>query len=129
MILSVEAINLDHYSLDDLLRLRDRVIKVLPSTTIEDIDLSQELVLRYIAAKDLLDDAGDDTPLNQLAQANNSIVTMLKELALQQKALYDTTRAQRLERALAAALKAYPDLENSFYDTYEKEATALGLND
>jgi len=128
MILSIDSIDISPYSLDDLLRLRDRIIKQLPSSTIEDLDLSQELVLRYIAAKDLLDtNANDDTPLNQVATANNSLVAMLKELAAQQKLLYDTTRAQRLERALAAALKQYPDLEAAFYDTYEAEASALGL--
>lgn len=130
MLLSVDSIDLDHYSTEDLLRLRDRIIKKLPSTTIEDIDLSQEMVLRYIVAKELLDDAAtDDTvPLNQKAQANNSLVNMLKELSAQQKLLYDTTRAQRLERALAAALRIHPDLETVFYDTYEAEASALGLD-
>jgi len=128
MLLSIDSIDLSHYSTDELMRLRDRVIKQLPSSTIEDLDLSQELVLRYIAAKDLLDTNADvDTPLNQIAQANNSLVAMLKELAAQQKLLYDTTRAQRLERALAAALRLHPNLEAAFYDTYEAEASALGL--
>ena len=127
----VESIELGAYKVEDLLRLRDRVIKRLPATTIEDIDLTQELVLRYIAAKELLDDiAGyrEDIPLNQIAQANNSLVSMMKELALQQKQLFDTTRLQRLEKALAKALVKFPELYDAFFDAYEAEAHKQGID-
>lgn len=120
-VLPVDSINLNHYSLADLLKLRDYVNARLPSAEVEDLDLNEELVRTFQIAKDLLEQAKDDdeTPLTQKAAALNSINSLLKSLADTQKTLFSAERQQKLENALAAALKKFPDLQEEFFNAYE----------
>jgi hypothetical protein len=120
LILPVDSLNLTAYDVAELLRLRDRVNALLPSSDIEDLDLSAELVLTFRSAKTLLDDAAsdEDTPLSQKSAIVNSLNSLLKNLAELQKSLYSVERQQKLERALVEALKLHPALEKSFFDHY-----------
>ncbi len=122
MILPPNSIDISSYSISDLLRLRDRINKRLPSSELADIELSTELVHTFQSAKELLEEAKDDedVPLSQKATTLNSINSILKNLAELQKSLYTVERQQKLEASLIIALKLHPELEQSFFDAYER---------
>ena len=123
MIIPSDSVNIDPFDVAELLRLRDRINAKLPSSSIEEINLSEELVLTFQAAKTLLADAAndDETPLSQKSAIVNSLNSLLKNLADLQKSLYSVERQQKLEAALVEALKLHPTLEKSFFDFYEKQ--------
>ena len=122
MILPVDSVDISAYSISELIRLRDRINKSLPSGELEDLDLGQELVNVYLSAKEMLEEARDDdeTPLSQKATTVNSITSALKALADIQKALYSSERQRKLENALSEALVKFPELQEQFFDVYEK---------
>lgn len=122
MILPPDSVDLSAYSTGELLRLRERINAHLPSADLEDIDLNSELVRTFQLAKDLLSEAKDDdeTPLSQKSAIINSLNALLKSLADTQKSLYTVKRQQKLENALVQALKKFPDLEQAFFDVYER---------
>ena len=123
MIIPSQSVNLDSYSVAELVGLRDRINAKLPSSSIEEINLSEELVLTFRSAKSLLESAAEDdeTPLSQKSAIVNSLNSLLKNLADLQKSLYSVERQQKLEAALIEALKLHPALEKSFFDVYENQ--------
>lgn len=128
MILPVESIDLSAYRVPDLLNLRSRIEERLPSTEIEDLDLNAELIWTFQTAKGLLEGVNEETPLTQKASTVNSLTGILKTLAETQKSLYSAERQQKLERALIAALKKFPELQEAFFDEYEGKGGEGGEN-
>jgi cell division FtsZ-interacting protein ZapD len=124
MLLPVNAVNLAGYSPTDLLALRDRIHEHLPHASLHDLDLGQELVFQYVAVKDLIKDMDTDAPLNQQAQAFNTLTTVIKTLQEAQRAHFTVARQQALERTLFAVLRKYPELQTEFMSALE-EALSL----
>jgi len=118
MNLPVDSINLALYSQSDLIRLRERIEKELPSTS--SLDLQAELVFQFLGAKNLLAQAQDDSDiaLNQKAQIVNSVAALLKQLAATQIELFSAERNRIVEMSLIECLKAYPELHTSFLEEY-----------
>ncbi len=123
MIIPVDSIDLSEYSISELIRLRDRVTEMIPTSDLEDIDLQKELVTAFYNGKEILENAkyDDGVPLSQKASAINSIVASLKALSDAQKALFNIERQRRLENCLAKALEQFPELHDEFFEYYEQE--------
>lgn len=88
--------------------------------TLGQLDLSQELLVQYEKANELLKNAEfEDVPLSQKAQAMNSIVNILGQIIKQQEVVRNMSEITRLELALIATLKEFPDIKERFLAQYE----------
>lgn len=125
MIFPVASLPISHYDQGDLIKLRERITELLPSTS--DLDLQQEIVLQFISAKKLFSDAQDDSDiaLNQKAQILNSTAALLKQLKDSQVELYSAERNRLQERALITALQAFPELHTEFLKDYTTRLEAI----
>lgn len=126
MILPADSVPLDQYGVDELITLKSRIEKRLP--TLEDMDLKHELVLQFASTKELLADARDDkkTPLNQKAQLVNSAAALLKQLAAAQVELYSAERFRAMEVALIDLLNDADDEDREYFmREYEKRLEAI----
>lgn len=90
--------------------------------TAETLNLETELLDQYNAAKKLYHDASYDEkiPLNQKAQALNTISSVVATLIRSQQELYSTERVKKIESSLIATLRAFPDVQAVFMVAYEK---------
>lgn len=125
MVFPVDSLPIGHYSEADIVKLRERCNALLPSMS--DLDLNQELVLQFIGAKELLKRANEDedSPLNQVAMVVNSTAALLKQLASVQVELHTAERNRLQELALIDALKAFPELHETFLKEYEIRLEAI----
>ena len=115
-------VNLDHFSLHDLLKLRGDIERRLPARSIKDINLSQELVLQFLAAQELQNEVirDDETAANQKAQVANSVAAILGQIAKLQQEIYTTERLKTIEAKLIEALNAVPrEVQEQFFEVYE----------
>lgn len=127
MILPAESLPIDHYTLAELITLRDRINSLLPNA--DSLNLQQELILQFISAKELFKRAqlDDETPLNQVAQVINSTTAILKQLTDAQIKLYTAERNRALEQALIELLKeSDPEACQEFMEEYTKRLEAIG---
>lgn len=109
--------------LDELLRLRGEIDKVLPVSNLADIDLNRELVLQMLATQrlqaDVLDD--DETPANQRAQVANSVQAALAGLVKLQSEVYTSERLKKIEQRLIEVMHTQPmELQVAFMGAYEE---------
>lgn len=110
---------------DDPFTPRVKKIPPAPQKTLGQLDLSQELLLQYQKANELLKNAEfEDTPLNQKAQAMNSIVNILAQIIKQQEIVHNMSEITRLELALIATLKEFPEVKERFLASYEGKLLA-----
>lgn len=115
-------VNLDYYSLQDLLSLKADIERRLPARSIKDIDLSHELVLQFLAAQELQNEVmkDDETPANQKSQVANSVASVLGQIAKLQNEIYTSERLKGIEAKLVEALNKLPkDLQVHFLEVYE----------
>jgi len=123
MALPANSIPLDHYELKDLIILKARVEKRLP--TLQSLDLQQELVLQFAETKALLTEASK-APLNQKSQVINTASSILKQLAEMQIKLYSADRNKALELCLIDLLKeADEEDREAFMEEYEKRLSLI----
>ena len=116
------SVDLDHYSLQDLLSLKADIERRLPARSIKDINLSRELVLQFMAVQELQNEVlkDDETPANQRAQVANSVAAVLGQIAKLQQEIYTSERLKTIEAKLVEALNQLPkDLQVSFLQVYE----------
>ncbi len=87
----------------------------------EDLDAQQELLDQYNTAKRLLSDAeySEEIPLNQKAQALNTISTILGNIIKSRTELYNSERLRLLEATLLEVLQEFPELASAFMPLYE----------
>lgn len=87
-----------------------------------DLDLESELMLQFSTAKRLLAAAelDDGVPLNQKAQASNSITSVLATISKIRTELHSAERLKTLESTLIATLKEFPELNAAFLAAYTK---------
>ena len=115
-------IDLDEFTLQDLLALRSEVEKRLPSGSIRDIDLTKEVVLQFRAVQELQGRVVLDPEVaaNQKAQVANSTSAILAQLTKLQTELYTVERLKRIEMALIEALNELPEADQRrFFTVYE----------
>ena len=90
--------------------------------TSEDLNLASEVLGQLNAAKKLYHDSSYDLsiPLNQKAQALNTISSVLKTLVDMQAAIHNIDKIKRLEVILIDSLKKFPELQNEFMKKYSE---------
>ena len=122
MILPVDSIDLSHYDESELSVLKERIAILLP-TTLDSINLEDELLTQLRSLKLLLVDSAD-APANQRAQVGNSITTILKQLVDLQTSITTTETIKRIERTLLSTLKEFPEMQAPFLKAYEESLNA-----
>ena len=87
----------------------------------KELDAQAELLEQYTTAKRLLSDAEYDeqTPLNQKAQALNTISNILGNIVKNRTELYNSERLRLLEATLLEVLQEFPTLAEKFMPVYE----------
>lgn len=95
-------------------------------SSLDDLNLKQELLEAYNKAKLLLSEAEYDEsiPLNQKVQAVNSIAAILQTIAKTQETLHNTQTITKIEAVLINTLKTYPELREAFLEEYERALNA-----
>lgn len=114
---------LEHLSVSELMELRQEIQNKLPASSLQDMDLEQELVYQFLTVKDLQNEGfkDDRTPLNQKAQVANSVAATLGDLVKMQKGLYTSERFKAIEALLIQAIKKLPrDVAEAFISDYEE---------
>lgn len=116
-------VNLDNFTLSDLLKLRADIDRRLPARSIRDIDLSRELVLQFLATQELQNAVIQDekVPANQRAQTLNATAAVLGQIAKIQQDVYTTERLKRIESKLVETLKTFTQAQQeAFFAVYEE---------
>jgi len=114
--------DLSYKSIEELLDLRRAIDKALPSTSLQQMNLEEELVLQYhrvveLQAKTL---SSEDIPANQQAQVTNSVASILQQLVKMQSDLGRDEQLKRMETSLLEAIETLPDQEKAaFFERYE----------
>ena len=115
--------NLQGFSIHELIELRDEVTKMLPD--ISTLDLSSELVGTYLQLKELLTDTIvdlDGVEPNKVATLINSLNSSLKQLTEFQKELYGVQRQRAYEQAVVRTFEnADEALKQIFLSLLEEE--------
>lgn len=91
--------------------------------TQENLNLETELLTQYNSARRLIHDStysDAEVPVNQKAQAVNAATTILASLIKSQAELYSLERVKKIESVLIAVLKDFPELQERFFESYEK---------
>jgi len=85
------------------------------------LDLSKELYKQYRKAQQMLMDAEyDDAPLNYRTQTLNAISSIISQLVKLQMDLHTLEEVKKIEGALAATLKKFPEIQQEFLEEYAK---------
>lgn len=116
-------LDLERLPIDELLNIRSQVEQRLPAKSLKDLDLAKELVLQVLALQAMQQRAleDDDTPVNQLAQAANSLSAALTNLVKLQTDVYNSERFKRVEQILIETLQALPAAQQeAFLGKYEE---------
>lgn len=99
-----------------------KVVRTDKATSLNDLDLEDELLKQYNTAKNLYEDAEFDEsiPLNQKAQTLNAISSILGQIIKQREMLHNIQTVTAIELALVQTLKAFPELKEAFIQAYGK---------
>jgi hypothetical protein len=106
----------------ELLELRQQIDRRL-NLDLADLNLTQELVLQFKQAKNLLDDILDDSEIasNQKSAVLNSATSILSAIAKAQEQIYSAERLKTIEAATIKALKTLPlEAQEAFFSLYGK---------
>lgn len=123
--LKFDKIGLETMTLTEKLALRDQIDTLLPRTSLKDFNLEKELILQFLQAKELQNNAKslDGVPMNQRAQLANSLKGLLSDITRLQHAIYNAEQYRLMEAALAKALKSLPkEAQEVFFKLYCKTA-------
>lgn len=116
-------VNLDHYSLSDLLSLRASIERRLPAKALRDMNLERELILQHQASLELQNEVlrDDETPANQKSQVANATAAVLQQLIKLQETVYTTERLKTIENKLIETLNQLPkETQEAFFEVYEQ---------
>ena len=121
-------VNLDNFTLSDLLKLRADIDRRLPARSIRDIDLSRELVLQFLATQELQNAVIQDekVPANQRAQTLNATAAVLGQIAKIQQDVYTTERLKRIESKLVETLKTFTQAQQEAFFTVTEQLSDQG---
>lgn len=127
-VVSSRDLSLASLTLHELIAKRAEIDTFLPSLTIMEMDLEQELLMSYHQTKALIADVikDDETPANQKAQLVNTCNSILTQITKSQTDLYNSERLKIMEQCLSNALKNAPDnVSEKFFMDYERELLTL----
>lgn len=116
-------VNLDNFTLQDLLKLRADIDRRLPAKHLRDVNLERELILQHQATLELQNQvmSDSDVPANQRAQVANAVASILQQLIKLQETVHTTERLKRIEGKLIEALNGLPkQQQESFLAVYEE---------
>ena len=116
-------VNLDNFTLQDLLKLRADIDRRLPAKHLRDVNLERELILQHQATLELQNQvmSDSDVPANQRAQVANAVASILQQLIKLQETVHTTERLKRIEGKLIEALNGLPkEQQESFLEVYEE---------
>jgi len=116
------ALDVTNATIEQLLVLRQQIDAKLPFKTLADVDVAHELVIQLQQVKILQSAAmeDEDTPVNQRAQAANSVASVLVSLTKLQNETYTSERLKKIERILIEAIADLPDdTQERFLSEYE----------
>lgn len=85
-------------------------------TNIRELNIDEALITHYQDAIRLL---SQPAPVNQKAQAMNTIIGILVQISKLQVDLYSAERFKLFEEALVETLKEFPEIKESFLEKYE----------
>lgn len=108
-----------------LLELRAKIDAKLPIKSLDDLDLVQESLRQLQMAKQLQADAAKrdaGVPMNQRAQVQNSIGSIITTLAKVQMDLYTSERIKRIQSAVVKIVKTLPkEAQERFFEMLEAD--------
>lgn len=109
----------------DLRRLRGEIDRLLPETTLSDMDMPKELMEQFQKVKDLQEDVlnDDECPANQKAQVAGAVASTLQHLVKMQTEFYTSERFRSIENLMIKFMKGMP-LEQA--EAFMAEYEALG---
>lgn len=123
-----QASDLDLYSDEELLELRMRIDEKLGIGHLGSLDVGAELMIQLRTLKLLQHQALTDkeAPLNQKAQATNTVSALLRDLVKSRARLYDAERSKAIEDMTIDALKDCPmEVKDQFFARLEKMLATL----
>lgn len=119
---------LDLYSDEELLALRLEIDTRLGIGHLGSLDVGSELMIQLRTLKQLQHQAltDKDAPLNQKAQATNTVSALLRDLVKSRARLYDAERSKQIEDMTIDALKDCPaEVKDQFFSRLEKMLATL----
>jgi len=120
-----KKIDLDAMSQEELLMLHSNVEARLQGVRLQDVNLVRETLIQLQKAKALQGKAAEtenNVPMNQRAQVQNSIASILSNLARIQIELHDSESIKRIKAALVRVLRTLPaEKQNEFFDLLDQE--------
>lgn len=107
----------------ELLKLREEIYALLPVKTLNELDLTQEVVLQYRAALNLQNEVLEgNEESNKKAQVLNTCSSALQSLVKMQGDFYTPERLKSIEsRLMKALLKVPKEQLVEFFNWYESE--------
>lgn len=127
---TIDQIDVSGCSVEQILAFRAQLEAFLPARSLKDMDLAKELVMQVLALQVMQQNAIDNesTPVNQLAQAANSLSAALVNLVKLQGDVYSSERFKRVEEVLIKTIQSLPtDKQEEFITAYEAALQEAGL--
>lgn len=118
------APGIDTMTREQLLELHTKIEQKIGGLALTEINLVKETLLQIHRAKALQEAASNakDAPLNQKAQVQNSLGTMIKDLIKVQVALFNSERIKRIQGAVIKVVKTLPKpQQDRFFELLEEE--------
>lgn len=119
-----EELDLDDWTEDELLDLRSEVEARLPVKSLDDTNLTKELVFQVVALQKLQRDVMREqgVPANQRAQVANSLSAALSNLVKVQQDVYTSERFKQFERLVIEFINSAPDsvTKDAWYKRWEE---------
>jgi hypothetical protein len=119
---SEDPLDLTKMNVLDLLSLREQITSLLPVSNLKDMDLNQELLLQYQAAKSMQSQALADARVDpsKMSTLLNACASSLAALAKLQGEVYNQERLKQIESHLIDTLKQMPKEQVAlFFELYE----------
>lgn len=121
---SEDNLDLTKLNVLDLLSLREQITSLLPVSELKNMDLNQELVLQYQAAKSMQAQALADARVDpsKMSTLLNACASSLSALAKLQGEVYNQERLKQIESHLIETLNKMPKESVAlFFELYEGE--------
>lgn len=115
--------DLSDKSVQELLDLRRAIDKALPSTSLQQMNLEEELVLQYHQVMELQTKtmSSEEIPANQQAQVANAVAGILQQLVRMQSEFHTAERFKAMESLMLKYIKKLPiEVAEAFLDEYER---------
>lgn len=120
---TVTEIDVSLLTVEEILAFRAQLEAHLPARNLRDMDLAKELVIQVQALQVMQQKAieSEDTPVNQLAQAANSLSAALVNLVKLQNDVYSSERFKKVEDVLIKLIQGLSlEHQEEFITAYEE---------